>query len=300
MDKKLREFCMANRLTALWKAPLSDFTSFRIGGVADAVLLPDREGALMELLSFLKRERIRFRLIGNGTNIYFADEGFRGVIISTRRMRDVRVVGNTVRAAAGTPLNVLCRTLADRSLGGLEPLYGIPGTVGGAVVMNAGAFGSTIADHLTYVSVYRAEQGEIQTLPKQALGFSYRNSALLHEKETAILSVEFYFPTVNSEIITEKMRQNIKRRMDTQPTALPSAGSTFLRPEDGYAAAWIEKAGLKGLRIGGAAVSLKHAGFVVNLGDATAADVNALIAEIQKRVLEQFGISLIPEVEYIG
>ena len=299
MDNKLREFCLANRVTALWKTPLSDFTTFRIGGIADAVLLPERERSLTALLTFLKCEGIRFRLIGNGTNVYFSDSGFRGAVISTRHMRDISVVGNTVRVSAGTPLNVLCRTLADRSLGGLESLYGIPGTVGGAVVMNAGAFGSTIADHLTYVSVYRAERGEIQTLSKSILDFTYRNSALTKEKETAILSVEFQFPSVDSEIIREKMRQNIKRRMDTQPTALPSAGSTFLKPAVGYAAAWIEKAGLKGLRIGGAAVSLKHAGFVVNLGDATSDDVNALIAEIQKRVWEQFGVALVPEVEYI-
>jgi UDP-N-acetylmuramate dehydrogenase len=283
----------------LWNVPLSDYTSFRIGGPADAFLLPESEGAFLSLLAFLKSREISFRVIGNGTNLLFSDSGFRGAIISTRHMRNLFVVGQSMRAAAGVPLGIVCRTLADRSLGGFASLYGIPGTVGGAVVMNAGAFGGTVSDHLTFVSVYRTDSGRVETLSKSNLQFSYRNSSFRTEKDAVVLSAEFLLPQEDSEEIREKMRRVITQRMATQPTALPCAGSAFLKPETGYAAAWIEKAGLSGLRVGGAAVSVKHAGFIVNLGGATAEDVKALIAEIQKEVFARFGVCLHPEIEYI-
>ena len=301
MEKRLREFCMRERIPALWHAPLSDYTSFRIGGPCDAFLLPDTEKTFLSLLRFLtEAEDIPFRVIGNGTNLLFSDEGYRGVVISTRHMRTVSVVGNTVIAASGTPLNVLCRVLADRSLDGFTGLYGIPGTVGGAVCMNAGAFGGTVSDFLTFVSVYQLDSGRIHTLSKKELAFSYRTSALRDKKDAVVLSAEFSFPCGNQTEIREKMRQNLSKRMETQPTALPCAGSAFLRPKEGYAASYIEKAGLKGVRVGDAAVSLKHAGFLVNLGGATATDVLTLITQIQDEVKKRFGITLVPEIEYIG
>lgn len=298
--ERLRDFCLRHRITALWRTPLSDHTSFRIGGAADAFLLPDTESALLKLLSFLKAENIPARIIGNGTNLLFDDNGFRGAVISTRHMRSLSVLGSTVRAAAGVPIGILCRTLADRSLGGMAPLYGIPGTVGGAVFMNAGAFGGTVSDYLKYATVFSAESGKVETRDRAALCFSYRSSALRTEKNLVLLSAEFSFPYEESEKIRQKMRQVLSRRMETQPTALPCAGSAFLRPERGYAAEWIEKAGLSGARIGGAAVSVKHAGFIVNLGGATASDVLALIERIQTEVEQRFGIALIPEIEYIA
>lgn len=300
MEKILREFCLKERVPVLWHAPLSDYTSFRIGGPADAVLLPNTEKELLSLLCFLKGVSIPFRVIGNGTNLLFSDEGFRGAIVSTRHVRGVSVLGQTVRAAVGTPLNVLCRTLAEHSLDGFSSLYGIPGTVGGAVFMNAGAFETTVSDFLDFVSVYRLEDGKIEALSKKDLRFSYRFSAFHEKMNEVILSAEFSFPRGLQEEIREKMRQNIEKRMETQPTALPCAGSAFLRPKDGYAASWIEKAGLKGARVGAAAVSLKHAGFIVNLGGATAKDVLSLIALVKRTVEEKFGITLIPEIEYIG
>ncbi|MBE6655371.1 MAG: UDP-N-acetylmuramate dehydrogenase [Ruminococcaceae bacterium] len=299
MEKKLREFCLKERLPVLWHAPLSDFTSFRIGGLADAFLLPDTEKALLSILCFLKHEKIPHRIIGNGTNLLFSDDGFRGAIVSTRHVRGVTVVGKTARAAAGTPLNVLCRTLAEHSLDGFSSLYGIPGTVGGAVFMNAGAFNATVSEFLDFVSVYNVATGRTETLSKKEIGFSYRSSIFQARRNIIILSAEFSLPKGEEENIREKMRQNIEKRMEAQPLALPCAGSTFLRPKDGYAAAWIEKAGLKGARIGGAAVSLKHAGFIVNLGDATAKDVLSLIAMIKDEVNRRFGIVLVPEIEYI-
>ena len=299
MEKKLREFCLRERLPVLWNTPLSDYTSFRIGGPADAILLPDTEKAFLSLLCFLKSESIPFRVIGNGTNLLFADEGFRGAVVSTRHVRGISVVGRTARAAAGTPLNVLCRTLAEHSLDGFPSLYGIPGTVGGAVFMNAGAFGATVSDHLVFVSAYRVSSGKIETFSKDALRFSYRHSLFCEARDAIILSAEFLLPFGNQENIREKMRQSIEKRIETQPSALPCAGSAFLRPKDGYASELIERAGLKGACIGGAAVSLKHAGFIVNLGGATAKEVLALMSLIQREVEKQFQVSLIPEIEYV-
>ena len=183
MEKLLREFCLQHRITALWQAPLSDHTSFRIGGPADAFLLPDTEQALLKLLVFLQEHSIPFRIIGNGTNLLFDDSGFRGAVISTRHMRNLSVMDSTVRAAAGVPIGILCRTLADRSLGGMESLYGIPGTIGGAILMNAGAFGSTVSDCLKYVTVFSAESGKVETRDRASLCFSYRSSALRAEKK---------------------------------------------------------------------------------------------------------------------
>ena len=299
MEKKLREFCLKERLPVLWRAPLSDFTSFRIGGLADAFLLPDTEKELLSALCFLKKENIPYRVIGNGTNLLFSDEGFRGAVVSTRHVRGVSIMGKTARAAAGTPLNVLCRTLAEHSLDGFSSLYGIPGTVGGAVFMNAGAFGATVSDFLDFVSVYNVTNGKIETLSKKDISFSYRSSIFQTRTDIIILSAEFSLLKGDQENIREKMRQNIEKRMETQPLALPCAGSTFLRPKEGYAAAWIEKAGLMGARVGGAAVSVKHAGFIVNLGGATAKDVLSLIAMIKGEVNRRFGVVLTPEIEYI-
>lgn len=299
MEKRLREFCLTHHVAALWGAPLSDYTSFRIGGAADAFLLPDTERELLALLHFLSAEGIPFRVIGNGTNLLVSDRGVRGAVVSTRHIRGITATGCSVRAAAGAPLGVLCRTLAERSLDGLAPLYGIPGTVGGAVVMNAGAFGATVSDHLRYVSVYDADVGEVRTLSAGELDFSYRHSSLIGKRGRVLLSAEFSFPVADSEKIREKMREVLLERMQKQPTALPCAGSIFLKPSTGYAAKWIEMAGLSGYRIGGAAVSVKHAGFIVNLGGATASDVLALIEYIQNEVKTRFGIELVPEIEYV-
>lgn len=299
MVKKLREFCLKERLPVLWNTPLSDYTSFRIGGLADAILLPDTEKAFLSLLCFLQNEKIPFRVIGNGTNLLFSDDGFRGAVVSTRHVRGINIMGKTARAAAGTPLNVLCRTLAEHSLDGFAPLYGIPGTVGGAVYMNAGAFGATVSDHLVFVSAYRISSGKIETFAREALEFSYRHSMFCAARDVVILSAEFSLPYGIQENIREKMRQNITRRMETQPTALPCAGSAFLRPQGASASELIEKAGLKGARIGGAAVSVKHAGFIVNLGGATSKDVLALISLIRDEVEKRFGVLLVPEIEYV-
>lgn len=297
--RRLREFCFDNRVTALWQAPMSDYTSFRIGGVTDAFLLPSTEGALVASVRFLKEEAIPFCVVGNGTNLLVSDRGFRGALLSTRHIRSVAVNGTEVKAGCGTPISMLERCLAEHSLGGAEALYGIPGTVGGAVYMNAGAYGTEIADLVTLVSVMRVSDGQCLALPKKDCLFSYRHSAFGDRRDLVILSVEMALARRREAEVRENMRRYLSLRMERQPTALPSAGSAFKRPNGFYAAALIEGAGLSGLRVGGAAISVKHAGFIVNLGNATADDVRRLMREVRDRVARRFGVTLTSEIEYI-
>ncbi len=297
--RKLREFCLKKQVAVLWDVPMADYTSFRIGGKVDALLFPDTEAELVSLLAFLLETEIPFRVIGNATNLLVSDHGFRGALVTTRHIRSVSVSGTTARAACGTPLNVFCRTLAEFSLSGVEDLYGIPGTVGGAVFMNAGAFGALISDNLSFVSVLDARNGETAVVSRKECHFSYRDSFFRENKHLIILSADFTCRPSNCGTVREKMKNVLKIRMEKQPTALPSAGSVFLKPKGHYAGQLIEDAGLMGARVGGAAVSVKHAGFIVNLGGATAADVLDLIAYIKKEVFARFGVRLETEIEYI-
>jgi UDP-N-acetylmuramate dehydrogenase len=297
--QKLREFCADNRIAVLWRAPMADYTSFRIGGPADALLFPDTEAQLVMALQFFAESQISFRVIGNATNLLISDNGYRGALITTRHIRSVSVSGTTVRAACGTPINVLCRMLADYSLGGMEQMYGIPGTVGGALSMNAGAFGVAVSDHLDFVSVFNLHSGKTEVIPRKECAFSYRTSLFRDKGHLVVLSADFTMIPTPCGGIRENMKSVLAKRMEKQPTALPSAGSAFLRPEGHYAGKLIEEAGLVGTRVGGAAVSVKHAGFIVNLGGATAKDVLDLIRFVQAEVERAFGIALTPEIEYI-
>lgn len=298
--KQLREYCLSHHISALWDVPMAAYSSFRIGGRADALLFPETEDALGALLGFLAGAHIPFRVIGNATNLLFSDDGFRGALVTTRRCRAVSVRQDHVRASCGAPVNLLCRAFADASLGGAENLYGIPGTVGGAVRMHAGAFGELISDRLALVSVLDLSVMRHTVLTKEECAFSYRHSIFSDHPELYILSAEFRGIPADGGTIREKMKVALARREAAQPLSLPSVGSTFLRPAGHYAGKLIEEAGLSGARVGDAAVSCKHAGFIVNLGDATAADVLALVALIQTKVKETSGITLIPEMEYIG
>ena len=297
--KRLREFCFDNRITALWQVPMADYTSFRIGGRADSFLLPSTEASLVSLLRFLIAEQIRFCVIGNGTNLLVSDEGVTGVVISTRHIRSVSVNGTSVHVGCGTPISVLGRRSAENALGGLEALYGIPGTVGGAVYMNAGAYGTEIGERISLVSVFDITDGRCKTLTKEECRFSYRNSVFMQMAEWVILSAEISLTPRREAEVREDMRRYLSLRMEKQPTALPNAGSAFRRPKGDYAARLIDQAGLSGFRVGGAAVSVKHAGFLVNLGGATAEDVKKLMHQIQDRVEERFGVRLTSEIQYL-
>ncbi len=297
--RKLREFCLKRHIAVLWDVPMADYTSFRIGGKTDAFLFPSTEAELVALVTFLSEEQIAFRIIGNATNLLVSDDGFRGALVTTRHVRSVSVSGITVRAACGTPINVLCRTLAEFSLSGMEHLYGIPGTIGGAVFMNAGAFDHSVSDSLSFVSVLDLLNGRTAVVSKKDCAFSYRNSLFRENANLVILSADFTCSPVDCGVVREKMKHVLKIRMEKQPTALPSAGSVFLKPKGHYAGKLIEDAGLMGARVGGAAVSVKHGGFIVNLGGATAKDVLDLITHIKKEVFACFGVTLETEIEYI-
>ena len=297
--KRLREFCLHHHIPVLWQATMADYTSFRIGGRADAFLLPDSEAALGKAVDFLLKEEIPFRVIGNGTDLLVSDEGFRGALISTRHIRSVLVKDAEAKVGCGTPISVLCRRLADACLGGMERLYGIPGTMGGAVFMNAGAYGASVSEVVTLVSALDMKEGKTVALKGEDCGFSYRSSIFSKERRYVILSVEIRLGRKKEAAVREEMRKYLSLRMEKQPTALPSAGSAFLRPETGYAGKLIEEAGLSGFRVGGAAVSIKHAGFIVNLGEATAKDVCILMRHVVERVKDTSGVTLVPEIEYI-
>lgn len=297
--RELREYCLKRQLEALWDAPLAPYSSFRIGGVADVILFPQTEEELVLLLAFLDAEKIRYRVFGRATNLLFPDEGFRGALVTTRHMTSLSVCGETVRASAGTAWNALCRAAAERGLGGAENLYGIPGTVGGAVFMNAGAFGAETGDILSFVSVYDTERQKIIVLPKDKCRFGYRDSLFQHNRHLIVLGADFALSPAPKAQIAEKMREVSTRRAEKQPLRYPSAGSAFQRPQGDYAGRLIALCGLGGFRVGGAAVSRKHVGFIINTGGATASDVLSLLAVVQAKVEEKTGVHLLPEIEYL-
>ena len=297
--KKLREYCLHKHLEALWNVPLAPYSSFRIGGPADVVLFPQTEEELAQLLAFLETEQIRYRVFGRATNLLFSDAGFRGALVTTRHMTSLSVCGETLRASSGLALNALCRAAEESGLGGAEALYGIPGTIGGAVCMNAGAYGTEIKDVLAFATVYDTERQRVLVLPKEKCGFSYRDSALRRNRRLILLSADLTLSAMPKAQITEKMRKICRKRSEKQPLQYPSAGSAFRRPQGDYAGRLIAEAGLCGTRIGGAAVSRKHAGFIINIGGATASDVLSLLSVVQTKVEEKTGVALSPEIEYV-
>ena len=276
--------------------PLRNHTSFHIGGPAELMALPASAEELAALCAELRRLGVRPFLLGNGTNVLAPDEGLRGVVIVTKQAAELAAEGCVLRASCGAALTALSALAAERGLTGLEFAYGIPGTLGGALIMNAGAYGGEMKD-----VTLRAEylDGELRpcTAEGEALGFGYRTSRF--GPEDVILRAELRLREGEAEEIRARCRELTEKRKASQPLDKPSAGSAFKRPETGYAAAMIDEAGLKGCAVGGAQVSEKHAGFIVNRGGATAGDVKRLLEEIQKRVYERSGILLEPEIRIL-
>jgi len=278
--------------------PMSRHTTFRLGGPADFLVMPDRE-ALPEVIACCKENDIPFLVIGNGSNLLCGDGGVDGVVIEIgKRMADIRIDGTAVTAEAGALLSAAAAQAAAADLTGLEFAAGIPGSVGGAVVMNAGAYGGEMKDILTEVTVL-TEKGDICTLPKESLDLSYRHS-IVTERGYIVLSVSMKLSEGNPDAIYGRMAELKEKRVSKQPLEYPSAGSTFKRPEGYFAGKLIEDAGLRGFSCGGAQVSEKHCGFVINRGNASAADVRSLMEQVQKTVAEQFGVMLEPEVKFVG
>ncbi|MCR5396604.1 MAG: UDP-N-acetylmuramate dehydrogenase [Lachnospiraceae bacterium] len=277
--------------------PMSAHTTFRIGGPADYYVEPTFE-EVKELLFFLKKENIPYTLIGNGSNLLVSDEGIEGVVVSFgKEMSEVSWEKEVVRAKAGILLSRLASFAASKFLSGLEFASGIPGTLGGAITMNAGAYGGEMKDVVQSVTVLDGD--EIKEYSGEEMDFSYRHSRVLDE-DLIVLEVTMKLQSGREEEILSSMKELNKKRVEKQPLNFPSAGSTFKRPEGYFAAKLIEDAGLKGYTVGGAKVSEKHSGFVINFDHATAKDVCTLMQDIQRIVKEKFDVSLEPEVRLIG
>lgn len=278
--------------------PMSSHITFRVGGNADCYIKPSLE-QLPEVIALCKQFDIPWIIIGNGSNLLVGDKGVRGVVIEMGKYADkVTIDGDTITAEAGAMLAAVAKQVARTSLTGMEFASGIPGTIGGAVVMNAGAYGGEMKDVITSVTVLTRE-GEQKKLSLEELELSYRHSCI-PENGYTVLKAELKLTEGKKEAIEARMEELKIQRVTKQPLEYPSAGSTFKRPEGYFAGKLIEDTGLRGFQVGGAQVSEKHCGFVVNKEHATAADIDNLIKEVQDRVEQKFGVRLETEVKYIG
>ena len=298
LDKTIADYLPDLRVAA--EEPMSRHTSFRIGGPARRMAFPERGEQLVLLHSYARECGARPLVIGNGTNLLVSDEGLDRLVIETSGMNRLEMgeEPDTVLAESGVTLARLADFACRAGLAGLEFAHGIPGTVGGGVCMNAGAYDGEMKAVVSGVAVLFPEDG-VRFLSGEEMAFGYRRSLLTDCPDAVVLRAVFRLQPGREEAIRERMRELMQRRRTSQPLEWPSAGSTFKRPEGHFAGTLIDRCGLKGLTVGGAQVSEKHAGFVINRGEATFADVTALIAEIQRRVLEQTGVALEPEVKII-
>lgn len=279
--------------------PMAGHTTFRIGGPADCFLQPENEEQLIQVQRYLGKVGLPFFVLGNGSNLLVSDAGYRGVIIQVgRKMSAIEVEGCTIKAQAGATLAQVAKAALEHGLTGLEFASGIPGTVGGGVVMNAGAYDGELSQVVARVHVVNSE-GEIMELDNETMEFGYRTSAIKNTS-LAITEVQFELSEGDKVQIREKMEDYTSRRREKQPLEYPSAGSTFKRPKGFFAGKLIMDAGLRGYQKGGARVSDKHCGFVINTGDATAEDVRNVIREVQERVKEKFHVTLETEVIFLG
>ena len=278
--------------------PMSKHTTFRIGGAAEVFAAPDAR-ELPQLLAMAKGADVPVTVIGNGSNLLVGDRGIAGLVIEIgERMSEVRIGGTTLVAGAGALLSKAAQAAAAAGLGGLEFAAGIPGSVGGAVVMNAGAYGGEMKDVLQSVKVL-TEEGELLSLAAAELELGYRHSCV-PERKYIVVEATMELSAKPEEEIRACMAELRAKRAEKQPLEYPSAGSTFKRPEGYFAGKLIMDAGLRGYTVGGAQVSEKHCGFVINKGGATAADVRQLMQDVHDRVKEQFDVELEPEVKMIG
>ena len=297
-DKWAADYLPDLRIAA--EEPMARYTSFRIGGPARRMAFPESGEQMVLLLSFARECGARPLVIGNGTNLLAPDGGLDRLVIAAAGLRRVEAGPDpdTVLAEAGATLAQAAEFACKLGLTGLEFAHGIPGTVGGAVYMNAGAYGGEMGQVVQGVSVLFPEEG-VRFIPGGEMAFSYRRSLLSDHPEAAVLHAVFQLSPGDPAAIREKMRELMARRKASQPLEHPSAGSTFKRPEGHFAGALIQQCGLKGLTVGGAQVSEKHAGFVINRGGASGADVLELIRQVQSRVLEETGVRLEPEVRIL-
>lgn len=279
--------------------PMSKHTTFRIGGPADFYLCPHSTKEVQQTVQICKEENLPYFILGNGSNLLVSDKGYRGVIIQLwKNFSDISVKDCCITAKAGALLSKVAAEALEEGLTGMEFASGIPGTIGGAVFMNAGAYGGEMKDIIKEVKVLD-DQGEVRVLSNGEMKLGYRTS-IVKEKGYTVLSAVLQLKKGDVSVIRETMEDLKNRRTSKQPLDMPSAGSTFKRPEGYFAGKLIMDSGLRGFSVGGAQVSEKHCGFVVNKGGATAEDVTALIREVQRRVKEKFGVELETEVRFLG
>ena len=277
---------------------MSNHIHFKVGGPVDILLIPSKVSQVVETLKICKNENIPYFIIGNGSNLLVKDGGIRGVVIKLSNLLSIEVNGNIIKASSGTLLEDVSKKAVENSLTGFEFACGIPGSVGGAVFMNAGAYDGEIKNVIKEAEVLDRD-GNIKVLSKEELELGYRTSKVMKDN-LVVISATFELTKGDKEKIRERVNELTEKRESKQPLEYPSAGSTFKRPEGYFAGKLIQDAGLKGASLGGAAVSEKHSGFVINKDGATAEDVLNLIAHVQKEVKKQFGVELHTEVRIIG
>ena len=274
-------------------------TTFRIGGPADIFAVPDTIEKAAKIIGICREQKVPFYVIGNGSNLLVSDQGYRGVVVQVyKNLSAIEIKGDIITAQAGAMLSVIAKKAMAASLTGFEFASGIPGTVGGAAVMNAGAYGGEMKQVLTEVTVLTRE-GELRRIPSEELKLGYRYS-VIPEKGWIVLEAKLKLHRGDYDMIKARMDELKEKRVEKQPLELPSEGSTFKRPEGYFAGKLIMDAGLRGFSVGGAQVSEKHCGFVVNTGEATAKDVRDLIREVSRQVKTKFGVELEPEVKMLG
>lgn len=279
--------------------PMAAHTTFRVGGNADCFVEIGTTEQLVQVQNYLRQVDDPFYIIGNGSNLLVSDDGYRGVIIQIgQKMKEILVEGTSIRAQAGASMAQVAAAAKKNGLTGLEFASGIPGTIGGGVVMNAGAYGGELSQIVTEVTVVDKE-GECLVLDNETMEFGYRKS-IIRSHPFVVTEVTMKLEKGDEDVIQKKMEELAAKRREKQPLEFPSAGSTFKRPEGYFAGELIMNAGMRGFTIGGAKVSDKHCGFVINEGNATAADIVKVIREVQRQVKEQFHVELEPEVVFLG
>lgn len=279
--------------------PMKKHTTFRVGGNADYFVMPRTTEEVQQVVALCKKENLPYYILGNGSNLLVGDKGYRGVIIQIyREMNEISVEGEYIRAQAGALLSKVGSVALEAGLAGFEFAAGIPGAVGGAVVMNAGAYGGEMKDILSSATVL-TDEGKILKLTNEELELGYRTS-IIAKNHYIVLDAEYRLQRGDKAEIRAKMDELKTKRVTKQPLEFPSAGSTFKRPEGYFAGKLIQDAGLRGFQVGGAQVSEKHCGFVINKGDATAADIVELMRQVSEKVFQEFGVTLEPEVKRLG
>ncbi len=292
--KEILQSEYADKLRLEWNVPLAKYTTFHIGGPAECLIAARSPKEVDMVIQFAGQHQVPLRILGNGSNLLIDDKGVSGIVLYIgRRMQDIEVNGTEIVAQAGARMALVARAAMEHALTGLEFVFGIPGTIGGGVIMNAGAYGGELSQIVTKVEAFDKE-GNFHTLTSEELQFGYRKS-MLKEQEYIVTKIYMNLQKGNKEAIQKRMSELGALRREKQPLEYPSAGSTFKRPNGYFVGQLIEEAGLKGYAVGGAEVSKKHGGFIINVGEASCKDVRSLIGYIKATILEKYNVELEPE-----